>query len=57
MQVSLDISTIFVEYAHFYVNAIMLTIETKFEDCFAYFNYNQDVVVDFIFNTLDVVLQ
>ena len=36
MQVRLDISTIFVEYAHFYVNAIMLTSETKFEDCFAY---------------------
>jgi len=42
-QVNLDIFTIFVKNANFYVNAIMSTQATNKESLFIKFNYFQDI--------------
>ena len=57
MQATLDISTIFVNYVHFYVNAIMLTEATKSTRIFIVFDYYQDVVIPRRIELQDVVLQ
>ena len=57
MQVNLDIFTIFVDYADFYVNAIMLTEATAIHQSFIIFNYFQYVAQNFNERTLYIVLK
>ena len=54
-QAFLYIFTIFVNYADFYVNIIMLTLTTEKKEIFAFFNYSAICRVAIHLETLNVV--